>query len=115
MQIFGCTVEGSSFEIFTDNQVPKCFFIKLKLSRREARWLETLGNYGNFHIGLKPGKIYLLGDMLSRAPHVSVNIPEVLKINIDDVIGGYENDKLYGAVLNCIREEDISEEIKKNI
>ncbi len=41
---FRCYLEGPDFEIFTDNQVLKRFFTKSKLSRREARWLETLGN-----------------------------------------------------------------------
>ena len=47
-----------------DDQVLKHFFTKPKLSRREARWLGTLGNFGIFPITLKPGKIHVLGDVL---------------------------------------------------
>ena len=65
-----CYLEGANFEIFTDNQVLKYFFTKPKMSRKEARWLETLGNFGVFPITLKPGKIHVLGDALPRAPHI---------------------------------------------
>jgi hypothetical protein len=70
LQRFRCYLEGTEFEIFTDNQVLQHFFTKPSLSRREARWSEILGNFGVFPITLKPGKIHVLGDSLSRAPHV---------------------------------------------
>ncbi len=89
LQRFRCYLEGSSFEIFTDNQELKNLFTKPKLSRREARWLETLGNFGIFPISLKPGKIHVLGDTLSRAPHASVNVLEVLKMDLDEILSGY--------------------------
>ncbi len=41
---FRCYLEGASFEILTDNQV----FSKPKLSRKEAKLLETLGNFVSF-------------------------------------------------------------------
>ncbi len=113
LQRFRCYLEGSNFEIFTDNQVLRSFFTKPNLSRREARWLETLGNFGIFPINLKPGKIHVLGDTLSRAPHASVNVLEVLNIDIDDIIGGYEDDKFYGAILKGLKGEEISDEMLK--
>ena len=69
---FRCYLEGATFEEFTDNQVLKNFFTKPSMSRKEARWLETLGNFGIFPINLKPGKIHVLGDVLSRAPHIMI-------------------------------------------
>ncbi len=86
-------LEGSDFEIFTDSQVLKSFFIKAKVSRREARWFETLGNFGI----LKPEKDYFLGDTYSRAPHASVNVLEVLKVDYENLTNGYSEDKFYGA------------------
>ncbi len=97
-QRFRCYLEGSTFEIFTDNQVLRSSFTKPKMSTREARWLKTLGVFGIFPITLKPGKIHVLGDTLSRAPHASVNDLEILKVDLEDVIGGYEDDKFYGDV-----------------
>lgn len=113
LQRFRCYLEGSNFEIFTDNQVLKSFFTKPKLSRREARWLETLGIFGIFPITLKPGKIHVLGDTLSRAPHASMNALEVLNVDLEDVIDGYEDDKFYGSVLKLLKGEEISDEIMR--
>lgn len=39
---FRCYLKEADFEIITDNQVLQHFFKKTDLSRREARWLETL-------------------------------------------------------------------------
>ncbi len=113
LQRFRCYLEGSCFEIFTDNQVLKIFFTEPKLSRREARLLETLGNFGIFPISLKPRRIHVLGDTLSRAPHASVNILGVLKIDLDDFTSGYENDKFYGTVFKCMKGEEISDGMMK--
>lgn len=57
-------LEGSTFEILKDNQVLKQFFTKQKLNRWEARWLETLGNFGIFLVTLKPGRVHVLVDAL---------------------------------------------------
>ena len=40
------------------------------MSRKKARWLETQGNFGIFPINLEPGKIHVLGDVLSQAPYI---------------------------------------------
>ena len=112
LQRFRCYLEGSSFEIFTDNQVLKHFFTKPKLSRREARWLETLGNFGIFPINLKPGKIHVLGDALSRAPQVSVNFLEVVNFDLGFVLDGYESDEFYGPLLNVMNGGKLSNEVK---
>lgn len=42
LERFCCFLEGSEFEVVTDNQVLKYFFSKSDLSRRETRWLEFL-------------------------------------------------------------------------
>ena len=62
-------LEGAEFEVITDNQVLKHFFDKKDLSRREARWLEILFEFGIFPITLKKGSIHVLGDALSRIEH----------------------------------------------
>lgn len=67
-----------------------CFFSKPKLSRKEARWLKTLCNFGIFPITLKPGKIRVVVDALSRAPHIAFNALELPFIQIYSVIGSYE-------------------------
>lgn len=66
---FRCYLEGAEFEIYTDNQVLKHLFTKKDLSRKEARWLDLLSDFGIFPITLKKGKVHVLGDTLSRAKH----------------------------------------------
>ena len=111
LERFRCYLEGSTFEIFTDNQVLKYFFTKPKLSRREERWSETLGNFGVFPITLKPGKIHVLGDTLSRAPLAKidddtlVNDVEVPYIQFEDLINGYEDDQFFGPIVKALNDE----------
>ena len=107
---FRCDLEGSTFEIFTDNQVLKHFFSKPKLSRKEARWLETLGNFGIFPITLKPVKLHVLGDALSRAPQIikgemKINDVEVPSIDVNDVLSDYEGDQFFGRVVRALQGE----------
>lgn len=68
---FRCYFEGAEFEVITDNQVLQHFFAEKSLSRREARWLGTLSEFGVFPITLQKGKIHILGDVLSRVNHES--------------------------------------------
>lgn len=67
---FRCYFEGSSFEVITDNQELNHFFIKPHMSRKEARWLDLLSQFGIKEVTLQPGRVHVLGDVLSRAPHV---------------------------------------------
>lgn len=62
-------LEGLSFEIIKDDKVLKHFFTNPKLSRREARWIETLDNFEIFPITLRLGKINILTDAVSRVLH----------------------------------------------
>lgn len=88
---FRCYLGGTSFEILTDNQVFKHFFTKPKMSRKKARWLETLEDFGIFPITLKPGNTHVLGDVLSRAPHILKGSSSVLSFNDGEVLGaGFE-------------------------
>ena len=112
LQRFRCYLEGSEFEIFTDNQVLRHLFTKPNISRREARWLETLGNFGIFPINLKPGKIHVLGDVLSRAPHIAVNDLEAVSINEDDIFSCLEEDDFYGPLLKVLRGEKLKDSVK---
>lgn len=118
LERFRCYLEGCTFEIFTDNQVLKHLFTKQKLSRREARWIETLGNFGVFPITLKPGKIHVLGDVLSRAPHaedadIKVNDVEIPYIEFDDVISGYEDDQFFGPIVKALNDKWPDDEKQK--
>ena len=91
------------------------FFTKSELSRREARRLEVLCNFGIFPITLKPGKIHVLGDTFLRAPHASVNVLQVINIDLDDKTYVYEDDNFYEPELKMMRGAEISNEMLRKI
>lgn len=74
LQRFRCYLEGSEFEVITDNQVLRYFFSKPSLSRREARWLEFHCQFGISQLTLQKGLINVLGDVLSRVAHAPLTI-----------------------------------------
>ncbi len=41
----------------------------------------------------------MLGDTLSKARHASMNVLEVLKLDLDEFLSAYEEDKFYGAAI----------------
>lgn len=114
---FRCYLEGSTFEVFTDNQVLKHFFTKPTLNRREARWLDLFAQFGITKVTLKPGRVHVLGDVLSRAPHVmeeiallnhtSVSVPDAIPFHMD-----YETDQLFGPIVKGLRGDFPEDKIK---
>lgn len=86
-----------------DNRGRKHLFTKQKFRRPEAWWLEILVNFGIFPVTLKPGKIHVLLNPLSRAPHISkpvnkclisFNALDIPEIDVQRILGKYENDQL---------------------
>ena len=89
-----CYDEGSEFEIFTNSQVMEHLSTKTKLER----WLQTQGNFNTLQICLKPGKIYVLGDSLSRLPHITKSeddssaLINSLALERAEITSGYNDD-----------------------
>lgn len=59
---------------------------------------------------LKTGRIYVLSDALSSAPHAEeadavVNDVEVLFIKFDDVMFGYEDDQFFEQIMKALGDE----------
>ena len=111
MKRFRCYLEGSSFEVFTDNQILKNFFTKANLSRKECRWLDLLSQFGITKINLKPGRTHVLGDALSRAPQVvgegtdslTLENLEVSRVSLSfNFPENYPNDQLFGPIWQAI-------------
>ena len=103
-------LDGSTLEIFKDNQVLKHCFTTPKLSTKEARGLGTLGNFGIFPFTLKPGKINVLRDALSRAPQLGndetkITGVEVPSIDVNDVLSDYDGDQFFGPIVRALEEE----------
>lgn len=108
---FRCYLEGSEFEVITDNQILKHFFEKRDLSRREARWLETLSDFGIFPITLQKGTIHVLGDTLSRVHHDVQNITCLVK-DLSSRQTYRENlldDQYFGPILKLLESGTASE------
>lgn len=68
---FWCYVEGTEFEVIIDNQALKYLFTKKDLSRREAKWIDLLGQLGIKNVALQPGRVHVLGDAVARLAHAS--------------------------------------------
>lgn len=88
LQQFYFYLEGSEFEILTENQVLKTFINKSNLSRREVRWLDFIDQFGIKELKLIKGKVPVLGDSPLRAPQftetfVQTNAAIVQELKID--------------------------------
>lgn len=59
--------------------ISRIFFSKTELSRREARWLEFLSQFGMSRITLQKDKVHVLRDLLFQTLHAPTM--ETLKIN----------------------------------
>lgn len=71
--------------------------------------METLGNFGIFLITLKPGRIHLFEETLSKVPHregkASFNDIKVLLILFEDFIVSYEYDQIFRLIVNPLGGE----------
>lgn len=68
LQRFLCYLEGSTFDVLTDNQIMEHFLTKKSFNRHEARWLDIIASFNVREISVVRGKIHVLGDSLSRIP-----------------------------------------------
>lgn len=64
VQRFQCYLEGSTFDVLTDNQAVKNFMTKKSVSRREARCLDTLALINIREMNLVHGEVHVTGDSL---------------------------------------------------
>lgn len=101
-----CYPEGSAFEIITDNKILNNFLTKPKVSRKEARWIVTIGNLGILQITLKTGTMKVIGNVLSKALHArevaNVKEIEVNFIRFEDIITEHDKDEFFGLVVKDI-------------
>lgn len=90
LQRFPRYLKRATFSLITDNQVFNHFFSKSNLSRRETRWLEILADFNISALQLKPERINVLGDALSRIQHENSQVEqsnmEQIEIAKDDLL-----------------------------
>lgn len=115
---FRCYLEGSEFEVVIDNQILSYYFTKPTLSRRETRWLEFLSQFGINKLTLEKGRVHVLGDALSRAPHAPP-IPEINNTTASaielcpDFHKKYCQDKLFGPVISGLKGHFPDDKVQK--
>ena len=63
-------LEGQQFTVITDHASLKYIKTQRNLSKRQARWLETL-QANDFIVKYKPGKENIVADTLSRPPQAN--------------------------------------------
>lgn len=112
-------MEGSSFEVFSDNQVLKHLFNKPNMNLREARWINLFAQFCITRNNLKPGRVHVLGGDLSGAPHFmeeSIILKNLPKYKIETPMRFnryYEDDEFFGAVICGLRGIEHSEKVQK--
>lgn len=114
---FRCYLEGSTFEVITDNQVLSNFLTKKNLSRRETRWLDLFAEFNLDKLTLKQGKIHVLGDALSRIPQESefkISNVELSSIIPEDIfIAHYPTDQAFGSIYKALSGDLPSDPIEE--
>lgn len=55
----------------------------------------------------------MLADTVSRTPHMSVNDVDVLKVDLEGVIDGYEDDNFFGPWTRVMNGEELKDKIKE--
>ena len=100
-------LEGNQFDIITDHAALKFLKTQPILSRRQARWSETLQQY-NFDILYRPGKLNTVADALSRRPDylgstLSLNQISTTSLEpnmINRIKNAYSKDEYFSPILN---------------
>lgn len=121
-QRFRYYLEGSTFEILSDIQIPRHFFTKPSLSRRELRCLEFLGHFGITNLTLVKGKVHVLCNAPSQAPHAQEHAPSVS--NLCSIVprvahpevfeSNYSEDPWFGDLYRVLKGEQLAEKTKQD-
>lgn len=111
---FRCYLEGSTFEVLTENQVLRNFLTKKNFSRRETRWLDLFADFNLHRITSVQGRAHVLGVALSRAPpqpslpnsHTvdsNVNNIQITTASLENFIkGSYDNDQFFAPIFQAL-------------
>lgn len=107
LKIFMCYLEGTTFEVITDNQVLRKLFTKKNLSRREARWLDLFAKFNLDKITLVQGRIHVLGDAQPRIPQqTSIQLSNIHVATFYNTFReNYKTDQFFSPVIKALDGE----------
>ena len=83
-------LEGNHFKVITDHLLLKYLHTQPTLSKRQARWMETLSEF-DMEIEYQPGATNVVADALSRPPTIN-NIFQVKSDLMEEVKKAYKLD-----------------------
>src|SRR5207249_11262791 len=83
-------LEGNHFKVITDHLLLKYLYTQPTLSKRQARWMETLLEF-DMEIEYQPGATNIIADALSHSPIIN-NILQVKSDLMGEVKGAYKLD-----------------------
>jgi hypothetical protein len=97
-------LERQAFTIITNYAALKYIKSQTTLSRRQARWLETLQSV-TYEVKYKPGKTNVVADALSRIPYVN-NISTVTSLDLDNLLPLYQEDTYFAPILETLQHPE---------
>ena len=106
-------LEGRRFTVITDHASLEYIKTQNNLSRRQARWLETL-QANDFEVKYRPGKTNVVADALSRQSHLSAITTLTTRLADNQIFEeGYKKDKYFAPICETLQHPDEASEKEK--
>jgi len=110
LRLWKTYLEGQRFTVITDHASLEYIKTQHNLSRRQARWLETLQSF-DFEVRYRPGKTNVVADALSHQSHLAAISTLTTQLTKDELLKEmYHEDKYFHNVLEALQySSDVSE------
>src|SRR5271155_400040 len=106
-------LKGRRFTVITDHASLEYIKTQTNLSRRQARWLETL-QANDFEVRYRPGKTNVVADTLSRQSHLAAISTLTTHLADDQIFKeGYQKDKHFAPILETLQDPNDADEKEK--
>jgi hypothetical protein len=102
-------LEGQRFTVITDHASLEYIKTQHNLSRRQARWLETL-QANDFEVKYRPGKTNVVADALSRQSHLAAISTVTEQLSDIDWKQKYTEDTHFKDIWNILHNSDTATE-----
>jgi len=113
LRLWRTYLEGQQFTVITDHASLEYIKTQSNLSKRQARWLDTLQSY-DFQVRYRPGKMNIVADALSRQPHLNSITTIATTLMDNDVLKrAYQTDNYFGPILDTLQNPNQADEKQK--